>query len=92
LCDCEENIVLQLFAVGFVLFLFVSLRCKHSKCVKEKNKIVCNFGLTCPRISAYLFHEWIYDQMCLNDQEATMLQIDCSKRHVHINFRNNGRK
>ena len=28
----------------------------------------------------------------VNDQEATMLQIDASKRHVHINFRNNGRK
>jgi len=29
--------------------------------------------------------------MCLNDQESTILHIDVSKRHVHINFRNSGR-
>lgn len=56
-----------------------------------ENMIVCDFGLRSPNISAYEFHEWIYDQMCLNDQESTMVQIDVPKRQVYIMLREVGR-
>ena len=55
LCDCEGNVALQLFTLDFVLFLFVSFRCEHLKCVKVKNTIVCNFDRTCPRVSVCYF-------------------------------------
>ena len=61
------------------------------KICERQNAIVCVFDLRSPRISAYEIHDWIYDQICLNDQELTMVQIDGSKRHVYINFRDNGR-
>ena len=53
---------------------------------KRNNTIICAFNLRTPRISAYEIHERIYAQMCLNDQEVTMVQIDGPKRHVYINF------
>ena len=59
--------------------------------VWRDRKIVCDFGLTHPRILFYEFHEWIYDQICLNYQEASMVQIDLPKRQVYITFRVNGR-
>jgi hypothetical protein len=34
---------------------------------------------------------WIYAQMCLNDQEVTIVQINGPKRQVYIKFRDNGR-
>jgi hypothetical protein len=40
---------------------------------ERQNIIVKDFGLWSARISAYEIHEWIYAQMCLNDQEATMV-------------------
>jgi len=53
--------------------------------------IVCDFGLRSPHISACEFREWIYDQICLNYLEASMVQIDLPKRQVYITFRVNGR-
>jgi hypothetical protein len=49
---------------------------------ERQNTIVCAFGLRNPRISAYEIHEWIYTQMCIIDQEVTMVQSDGPKRHV----------
>ena len=46
--------------------------------------LVCNIRTA--RISFYGIHEWIYAQMCLKDQEITMVQIDEPKRHAYINF------
>ena len=40
---------------------------------------LCAFDLRSPLISADDIHEWIYTQMCLNDQEVTMVQIDGRK-------------
>jgi len=55
------------------------------------NTIKCTFGLRSPGFSAYEIREWIYAQMCFNDQVATVAQIIWSKRHTHINFRDNER-
>jgi hypothetical protein len=53
---------------------------------ERNNTITCVFDLRTPRISVYEIREWIYAQMCLNDQEVTMVHIDGPKRHVYINF------
>ena len=58
---------------------------------ERENMILSDFGLRIQHISAYEFHEWIYDKMCLNDQETTMVQIDVLKRQVFIKFWENGR-
>jgi len=58
---------------------------------ERQNTIVCAFDIRSPRISAYEIHEWFYAQMCLNDQETTMVQTDGPKRHVYIKFRDNER-
>ena len=34
---------------------------------------------------------WIYAHLCLIDHEATMVQMDGPKRHVHIKIRGNWR-
>ena len=46
---------------------------------ERQNTIVCASDLRSPRISAYTIHEWIYAQMCLNDQDVTMVQTDQPK-------------
>jgi len=53
--------------------------------------IICAFGLRNTNMSAYEIRKRIYAFICLNCQEATMVLIDGPKRHVHINFRGNGR-
>ena len=53
--------------------------------------IICVSDLRSPRISACEIHEWIYAQICLNDQEVTVVQIDGPKRHVYIKFRGSER-
>jgi hypothetical protein len=52
---------------------------------------LCAFDIRSPRISEYETHERICDQMWLNDQEITMVQIERPNRHVYIKFRDNGR-
>ena len=42
-------------------------------------------------MSSYEIHKRIYARICLNYQEATIVHIDRPKRHIHINFRDNGR-
>jgi hypothetical protein len=54
---------------------------------ERQNTITCAFEPRSPRISAYEIHEWIYAQMCLEDQEILVVQIDGPKRHVYIKFR-----
>lgn len=50
---------------------------------ERQNTIVSAFDLTSLRISAYEIYEWIYAEMCRNDQEVTMVEIDGPKRHVY---------
>jgi hypothetical protein len=55
---------------------------------ERQNTIICAFDPRSPRISAYEIHEWIYAQMCLEDQ---MVWVDELKRHVYIKFRDSER-
>ena len=47
---------------------------------------MCVFVLNSPRISACEFHEWKRDNMCLQENEVSMVQIDVARRQVYINF------
>jgi hypothetical protein len=40
----------------------------------------------------YDIHEWIYDTMCLEEDEVAMVEIDGPRRHVYIKFREFQRK
>jgi hypothetical protein len=58
---------------------------------ERQNTIVCAFDLESPPISAYEIHEWIYEQMSLQEKDVLMVQIDRPKRHVYIKFRDDSR-
>jgi hypothetical protein len=48
--------------------------------------IVCIFDLSSPRISAYDIHEWIHDQLQVQEHSLTMIQIGRHKRHIYLKF------
>ena len=43
---------------------------------ERQNTTVCAFDLKSPRVSAYEIHEWIHEQLKLEDNEFLMEQID----------------
>jgi hypothetical protein len=53
--------------------------------------LVCVSDLKSPRISACEVHEWIYEQVSLQEKDVLMVQIDGPKRHVYIKFRDDSR-
>jgi len=57
---------------------------RRSNMGERQNTTVCAFDLKSPRISVYEIHEWIYEQLKLEDNEVLMVQIDGSQRHVYI--------
>ena len=54
---------------------------------ERQKSIVCAFDVKGPRISAYEIHEWIYEQLKLEENEVLMVQIDGPQRHVYIKLR-----
>jgi len=50
----------------------------------RQNTFVCAFDPQSPRISAFEFHEWIKETLCLLESEVRLIQIDGPKRHVYI--------
>jgi hypothetical protein len=44
------------------------------------------FDLKSPRISAFDIHEWLYEQLHIDENTLTMIQIDGIKRHLYLNF------
>jgi hypothetical protein len=64
---------------------------KNFNVSERQYTIICAFDQSSPRISAYEIHELIYAQICLEDQERLMVQIDGLKHHVYINFRDSER-
>ena len=59
---------------------------------ERQNTIIYAFDLKSSRISAYEIHEWICEQMNLQEKDESMVQIGGPKRHVYIKFRDDSRK
>jgi hypothetical protein len=53
--------------------------------------IVCTFDQKSPRISTYQIHEWIHEQLRLQETDIRLIQIDGPRRKVYIKFINNER-
>jgi hypothetical protein len=51
-----------------------------------KQTIVCIFDIHSPRISAFDIYEWIYEQLHVDQETLTMIQIDGIQRHVYLKF------
>jgi hypothetical protein len=54
----------------------------------RQNTIVYRFEPRSPRISAFQIHEWIYENIKLEEEDISMIKIDCTRRHVFIKFTN----
>jgi len=52
----------------------------------RQRTIVCIFDPNSPRVSAYDIHEWIHDQLQVQEHALTMIQIDGTKMHVFFKF------
>jgi len=55
------------------------------------NTIVRIFDPKSPRITAYQIHEWIHEQLELQEDDVRMIQIDGPRRRVYIKFINDAR-
>ena len=60
---------------------------QHNTAMGEReNKIVCNFYMRSPRITAFNIHEWIHTQLRLQEDDIRLIQIDGPRRRVYIKF------
>jgi hypothetical protein len=54
--------------------------------VKGITHIACIFDTKSPRITAFNVHEWIYEQLQLQEDDILMIQIDGPHRPVYVKF------
>jgi hypothetical protein len=53
----------------------------------EQQTIVCVFEQSSTRVLAYDIHEWVYETLRLHENEVVMIQIDGTRQHVYIKYR-----
>jgi hypothetical protein len=51
---------------------------------QHRNRVVCTFEQSSPRISAHETHEWIFEELRLPEHNVTAIQFDVLKRQVYI--------
>ena len=56
----------------------------NSKMVTRSNTIVFTFDPASPRITEYDLHEWLHEEMCIQEQKVQMIQIDGIKRQMYV--------
>ena len=54
--------------------------------VDRQSTTVRIFDLKSPRISAFQIHEWIHVNLCLQESDIRMIQIDGPRCRVYIKF------
>jgi hypothetical protein len=54
---------------------------------ERHNTLLCAVDPKRTRVTPYDIHERVYDNMCLRENEVSMVQIDGPRRHVYIKFR-----
>jgi hypothetical protein len=50
----------------------------------RSNTIVLTFDPAIPRISAFEIHEWLHEEIRIQEQKVKMIQIDGIKRQVYV--------
>jgi hypothetical protein len=53
---------------------------------ERTSTLVCIFDQRSPRISAYDIHEWINDNLKLDEPDIQTIQVDGPRRQVYIKF------
>jgi hypothetical protein len=53
---------------------------------ERQNTLVFIFDQRSPRITAYQIHEWLYEELRLQEDEIRMIQVDGPRRRVYIKF------
>ena len=56
------------------------------KMCESQNTLVFIFDQRSPRITAYQIHEWLYEELRLQEDEIRMIQIDGPRRRIYIKF------
>jgi hypothetical protein len=54
---------------------------------ERQKTLTCVFDQKSPRVSAFEIHEWIHDQLRIQEHEVQMLQIDGPRRQVFIKMK-----
>jgi len=53
---------------------------------ERQSTLICSFDPRSPRITAYHIHEWIYDNLRIDEDDVRMIQVDGHRRKVYIKF------
>jgi phage tail tube protein FII len=53
---------------------------------ERKNTLVCTFDPKSPCLTAFEIHEWIHEQLQVDDEKVTMVQIGGTKWQVFMKF------
>jgi hypothetical protein len=53
---------------------------------ERQHTFLCIFDQSSPRISTYKIHEWIHDQLQVQEHSVLKIQIGRPKRQIYVKF------